>query len=75
MATILAKPKMITKNGKPNAVVLDIREYKRLLKIVREEPDELTSVQKKAFLRARQNLEQGKTLTLHELERRLGFTH
>ncbi|MEK7516396.1 MAG: type II toxin-antitoxin system prevent-host-death family antitoxin [Patescibacteria group bacterium] len=39
MPTILEKPKFITKNGKPKAVILDIRAYQKLLELVEDKED------------------------------------
>lgn len=39
MPLIAAKPDIILKNGKPKAVVLDIKEYERLLDAAEEKMD------------------------------------
>ncbi len=39
MATILEKPRIIVKNGRPKSVVLDIKDYKRLIGLVEDRED------------------------------------
>lgn len=39
MTTATIKPKIVLKNGKPEAVVLDIGVYKKLLEIAEEKED------------------------------------
>lgn len=40
MATILEeKPQIIVENGKPKSVVLDIKDYERLLEMVEDKED------------------------------------
>lgn len=72
MPKVLEKPQVIIKNGQPQAVILGIKQYEQLLEIA-EEKKNLVSL-KQALARARKNLKKGKTLTLHELREKLGFT-
>lgn len=39
MSVILEKPKIIVKNGRPRSVVLDIKDYERLLELVADRED------------------------------------
>lgn len=39
MATLLEKPKILVKNGKPEAIVLGIKAYERLLELAEEKED------------------------------------
>lgn len=48
MATITDGPQVLYKNGKPRAVVLDIRDYTKLLELVADKEDlaELQQIKK-----------------------------
>jgi len=39
MATVTNKPQIILKNGKPDAVILSLKIYKKLLEIAEEKND------------------------------------
>ena len=39
MLTITLRPQLVVRNGKPQAVVLDIKEYERLLETAEEKED------------------------------------
>jgi PHD/YefM family antitoxin component YafN of YafNO toxin-antitoxin module len=39
MATTITKPQIIVRNGKPRAVILDIKKYERLLEIIENKED------------------------------------
>ena len=39
MAAVETKPQIIIRNGKPRAVILDIRKYEQLLEIAEEKED------------------------------------
>jgi len=39
MATTITKPQIIVRNGKPQAVILDIKKYERLLEIIENKED------------------------------------
>lgn len=41
MSKIILEPEIVFKSGKPNAVILDIREYERLLEAVDAREDRL----------------------------------
>ena len=45
MTTVIEKPKIIRKNGRPTAVVLDIRKYQQLLDLL-EDKNDLAELQK-----------------------------
>ncbi|MBI2624512.1 type II toxin-antitoxin system Phd/YefM family antitoxin [Candidatus Parcubacteria bacterium] len=63
MSVITSRPQVVLRNGKPQAVVLDIKEYERLLEAAEEKEDfaELQRIKKgktffrelKAYLRER----------------------
>ncbi|OGF83123.1 hypothetical protein A2924_04060 [Candidatus Giovannonibacteria bacterium RIFCSPLOWO2_01_FULL_44_16] len=50
--TLLQKPNIIVKNGEPKAVILDLREYGRLLEIAEAKSDlsELKKIKKSKTL-------------------------
>lgn len=58
MAIIESKPQIIVRNGKPKAVILDIRKYERLLQMA-EEKDDLSELRR---------IKRGKT-SFRELEK------
>lgn len=55
-------------------VVLPRKEYESLLLLRKFKEFNPTAAQKKALLKAENNLSQGKTLTYNELRKKLGFT-
>lgn len=56
-------------------VVMPRREYEDLLKLKKIREFTLTETQKRALARAEKNLQAGKTLSYHELVRKLGLTN
>jgi hypothetical protein len=59
--------------GKDSFVIIPRKEYEALLELKRFKEFNPTKAQKRALLRAENNLRKGKTLTHHELVKRLGF--
>jgi prevent-host-death family protein len=65
---------IVTRMGKPRAVVIGIEQYREIveqLEILREQNDPEFMA---GLAEARQDIELGRTLTLEELDRELGFT-
>ena len=54
-------------------IVLPKKEYEALLEFKTIEEFVPTSAQKKALLKAEENLKKGKTLSFNDLSRKLGF--
>jgi len=64
--------------NKDDLVILPRKEYEALLKLVKFiKTKEFipTARQKKALAKAEANFEKGKTLSYHELVKKLGFAH
>ncbi len=62
------------KNTKANElVVIPLEEYEGLLQLRKIYEFQPTKAQKKALEQSRKNRKQGRTMTLYELERKLGF--
>lgn len=72
MNTITIPQKLAQKD---DLVVIPRREYESLLKLKTFREFVPTGAQKKALLRAENNLRKGKTLSYHELVKKLGFTN
>ena len=70
--TPLTIPRELTKNGE--LVVISRKEYEQFLDFQRKKIKEvvMTPSQKKALARSRTNFLAGKSLTFHELTRKLG---
>lgn len=67
-------PKALT--AKDDLVILPRREYEKLLECTRQSREkeiELTPAQKRRLKQGRANFVQGKTLTVYELRKKLGF--
>ena len=58
-----------------NTVTITKKEYEDLLKFKKTKEFTPTSAQKKALARAEANLKKGKTLSLHEISRKLGLAN
>ncbi len=71
MSTITI-PKQLTKND--DLVVMPRKEYEALLEFKKAKEFKPSAIQKKALLTAERNLKQRKTLSYHELVRKLDFT-
>ncbi len=69
--SIIPIPKEITKGEE--LIVIPRKEYEKFLRFRFKNIKEvsMTSIQKKALVRARKNMAQGKFLTIHELKQRL----
>ena len=72
MATITI-PKKLAQKG--DLVVVPRKEYEALIELRKTREFTPTAAQKKALIRAEANLKQGKTLSYHELVRKLGFAN
>ncbi len=72
MSTITIAKKLA---GKDDVVVLPRREYEALLQLKKLKEFNPTTTQKKALRQAETNLRRGKTVSYHELTKRLGFTN
>lgn len=64
-------PKKIAAQG--DFIVVPRKEYEALLKLKKFKEFNPTATQKKALLMAEQNFRKGKTLSYHELVKKLGF--
>lgn len=60
---------------KDDLVVVPRKEYEDLLELKKYKEFNPTPTQKRALLRAENNLRQGKTLSYNELVKKLGFTN
>ncbi|MBI4160300.1 MAG: hypothetical protein HY506_00135 [Candidatus Yanofskybacteria bacterium] len=69
---IITIPKKLVK--KDDLVVVPRKEYEALLGLKRFKEFSPTATQKRALLRAESNFRKGKTLSYHELAKKLGFT-
>ena len=72
MNTITIPQKLVQKD---DLVVIPRREYEALLELKKFREFVPTVAQKKALLRAENNLRKGKTLSYHELVKKLGFAN
>lgn len=72
MSTITI-PKKLANQG--DLIVIPRKEYEALLKLKKIKEFTPTSAQRRALLRAENNLKKGKALTCNELAERLGFTN
>ncbi|MBI2075356.1 MAG: hypothetical protein HYT82_01655 [Candidatus Harrisonbacteria bacterium] len=72
MSTITIPKKFAAKD---DLVVIPRREYEALLELKKFKEFDPTVTQKKALLRAENNFRAGKTLSYHELAKKLGFTN
>ena len=74
--TTITIPKELAKKG--NLVLIPQKEYEEFLECQFEQLKKkkgginLTELQKKRLKKARENLKQGKSLTIYELKRKLG---
>lgn len=68
-------PKKLMKND--DLVVVPRREYEEFLdfRLKKIKEVELTSLQKRALIRARKNLSKGKFLTIYELKQKMGIAN
>ncbi len=68
-------PKKLMKND--DLVVVSRREYEEFLdfRLKKIKEVELTSLQKRALIRARKNLSKGKFLTIYELKQKMGIAN
>ena len=66
-------PKKVAAQG--DLVVMPRKEYEALLELKRFKEFSSTATQKKALLRAEQNLRKGKTVSYNELVKKLGATN
>lgn len=64
-------PKKIA--GKDDLIVIPRKEYEALLELKKIREFTPTAAQKKALARAEVNFRKGKTLSYHELVKKLGF--
>lgn len=72
MSTITIPKKMASRD---DLVVIPRKEYEALLEFKKFKGFSPTAAQKKALLKAEQNLRRGKTLSYHELAKKLGFAN
>jgi hypothetical protein len=71
--TTITIPKKLAEKG--DLVIVQRREYEDLLDFRKTKEFTPTSAQKKALARAEANLKQGRTLSYHEVARKLGFAN
>lgn len=72
MNTITIPKKLVEKD---DFVIIPRREYEALLEFRKIREFTPTPAQKRALRRAESNFRRGKTLSYHELVRKLGFTN
>lgn len=70
MNTITITKKIASKD---DLIVIPRREYEALLELKKFKEFSPTAIQKKALTRAESNFRSGKTLSYHELVKKLGF--
>ena len=70
MPTITIPKKLAQKD---DVIIVPRKEYEALTELRRMQEFIPTAAQKKALLKAERNLMQGKTLSYHEVVRKLGF--
>ena len=66
-------PKKIASRG--DLVIIPRKEYEALLELKQFGEFSPTTTQKRALIRAEQNIQKGKTLSYHGLVKKLGFTN
>lgn len=71
MMNIITIPKKIASQG--DLVVVPRKEYEALLELKKFKEFSPTVTQRKALLKAERNLLRGKTLSYHELVKKMGF--
>lgn len=72
MTSPITIPKALAKRG--DLVLIPKEEYEELMQLRKIKEFTPTPAQKRALLRARKNRAAGRVLSLHALERELGFT-
>lgn len=72
MPTLTIPRKLIEKD---DLVIVPRKEYEALTELRKTAEFIPTTAQRKALIKAEQNLKAGKTLSYHELVRELGFTN
>ena len=72
MSTITI-PKKLAQSG--DLIVISRKEYEVLTKVRKDQEFTPTTAQKRALVKAEQNFKKGKTLSYHELVRKLGFAN
>ena len=70
---VITIPKKLAQ--KDDLVVLPRKEYEKLVESCKIKEFTPTPVQRRALRRAEKNLREGKTLTINELRKKLGFTN
>ena len=66
-------PKQLTKNN--DLIIVSRKEYEALLELKKAKEFKLSTTQKKALFIAERNLKKRKTLSYHELVRKLDFAN
>ena len=66
---------VITRMGKAKAVVLGVEQYREILEELEINQEREDPEVQAALTEARQDFELGRTVSLEELDRELGFTH
>ncbi|MEK7503030.1 MAG: hypothetical protein AAB556_01135 [Patescibacteria group bacterium] len=69
--TTITIPKKLAQQG--DLVVLPKKEYESLVEFKAIKEFTPTNAQKKALIRAEENLKKGKTMSFHDLSRKLGL--
>ena len=59
--------------GRDDLIIISRKEYEKLLELKKVVEFKPTASQKKALVRAEKNFSRGKSLTLNELVKKLGF--
>ena len=72
MSTITIPKKLAQED---DLVVVPRREYEALVRLRKMREFVPTTIQKKALIRAENNLKRGKTISVDELSRKLGITN
>ena len=72
MSTITI-PKKLAQSD--DLIVIPRKEYEALTKLRKDQEFTPTAAQKRALVKAEQNVKRGKTLSYHELVRKLGLTN
>ncbi len=65
---------VITRMGKAKAVVLGVQQYQELIEELKISQEQENPKLQRALKEAREDYELGRTLSLEELDRELGFT-
>lgn len=71
--TTITIPQKIAAKG--DLIIIPRKEYETLLELKNFKEFTPTATQKKALVKAEQNLQKGKTLSYHELVKKLGLTN